>query len=53
METSNIVVIILIAGLVLERILKHFKKSTCMGSSVEFNQDASAPSLTDIKKIIV
>jgi len=50
MEPTSIVSIVLILGLVFERILKHFKKSKCCGSEVEFNQDASAPDLTNLIK---
>lgn len=46
--TITIISTILICGLVVERILKHFKKSSCCGGSVDFNQDASAPDLTQI-----
>lgn len=48
MDPTSIVSIVLILGLVFERILKHFKKSKCCGNEVEFNQDASAPDLQSI-----
>ena len=48
MEPFSIISLILIGGLVVERVLKHFKKSTCCGSSVEFNSDASVPDLSKI-----
>jgi hypothetical protein len=40
--------VILILGLVVERILKHFKKSKCCGNEMEFNSEASAPDLQSI-----
>ena len=48
MEPFSIISLVLIVGLVTERILKHFKKSSCCGSSVEFNENASVPDLTKI-----
>jgi hypothetical protein len=48
MEPGSIVSIILIVGLCIERVLKHFKKSTCCGSSMEFNNEASVPDLQSI-----
>lgn len=42
------IVIILMVGLVFERILKHFKKSSCCGSSVEFDTEASVPDFSKI-----
>lgn len=49
-EPASIISIILICGLVVERVLKHFKKSTCCGSSMEFNNEASVPDLTSLIK---
>lgn len=48
MEPFSIISLILICGLVFERVLKHFKKSTCCGSTIEFNENASVPDLTKI-----
>jgi len=48
MEVFSIISIILISGLILERIIKHFKKSNCCGSSVEFDTTASAPDFSQI-----
>jgi hypothetical protein len=48
MEVFSIISIILISGLILERIMKHIRKSTCFGSSVEFNENASAPDFSQI-----
>jgi len=50
MEVFSIISIILISGLICERILKHFKKSKCCGYSVEFDTNASAPDLTKISE---
>jgi hypothetical protein len=50
MEVASIVSLVLIITLGLERIFKHFKKSTCCGSSVEFDNTASAPDLTNLLK---
>lgn len=47
-EPASIISIILICGLVLERILKHFKKSSCCGSEMEFSENTSAPDLQSI-----
>ena len=53
MQGENIAILILVIGLIIERILKHFKKSTCCGnSSVEFNEDVETPKYPDISKII-
>lgn len=48
MEVSNIIGVILICGLVLERLMKHIKKSKCLGNEMEFNNDASVPDLTGL-----
>jgi len=48
MDPFSIISIILISGLIVERIMKHFKKSKCCGSSVEFNENASAPNFSEI-----
>jgi hypothetical protein len=40
-----IIMIIVCSGLVIERIMKHCKKSKCFGSEIEFNENASAPDL--------
>lgn len=48
MDPFSIISLILIGGLVVERILKHFTKSTCCGSTVEFNNSASVPDLSRI-----
>jgi hypothetical protein len=50
MDPFSIISIILISGLICERILKHFKKSKCCGYSVEFDTNASAPDLTKISE---
>ena len=50
MEPGSIVSIILIVGLVFERVLKHFKKSRCCGNEMEFNNEASVPDLQSILK---
>jgi hypothetical protein len=47
-EPASIISIILICGLVVERILKHFKKSSCCGNEMEFSENASAPDLQSI-----
>jgi len=47
-EPATIISILLMAGLVIERILKHFKKSKCCGSEMEFNNEASVPDLQSI-----
>lgn len=44
MEPGSIVSIVLILGLVIERILKHFKKSKCCGNEMEF-RDANEASV--------
>jgi hypothetical protein len=49
-DPASIVTIVLCIGLIIERVLKHFKKSSCCGSSVEFNSDASVPDITAILK---
>lgn len=48
MEPFSIISLILVCGLVVERIFKHFKKSTCCGSTIEFNENASVPDLTKL-----
>ena len=48
---SGIIVLVMVCGLVVERILKHFKKSTCCGSSVEFDEKASVPNLSELAEI--
>lgn len=48
MEAFSIISLILVCGLVVERIFKHFKKSTCCGSTIEFNENASVPDLTKL-----
>lgn len=48
MDPGSIVSIILIVGLVFERVLKHFKKSKCCGGEMEFNSEASVPDLQNI-----
>jgi len=50
MDPFSIISIILISGLIVERIMKHFKKSSCCGSNVEFNENASVPDLTKISE---
>ena len=45
MEITLIISILLVSGLVIERIMKHCKKSKCFGNEVEFDTDASAPDL--------
>jgi len=50
MDPGSIVSIVLILGLVIERILKHFKKSKCCGSEMEFNNEASVPDIQSILK---
>jgi len=53
MQGENIAILILVIGLIIERILKHFKKSTCCnGGSIEFNNDIESPKLPDISRII-
>lgn len=49
MEPFSIISLVLIIGLVIERILKHFKKSSCCGNSVEFDTNASVPDLTKLQ----
>ena len=39
MEVSIIISIIITASLALERIIKHFKKSKCCNSEVEFTNE--------------
>lgn len=51
MEITSIVTIILVSGLVVERILKHFKKSKCITGEVEFNNDVQVPDLTGLIKV--
>lgn len=48
MEPILIISLVLVCGLVFERVLKHFNKSKCCGSEIEFNQNASVPDLTNI-----
>lgn len=48
MEPFSIISLILVCGLVIERIFKHFKKSSCCGSTIEFNENASVPDLTKL-----
>jgi len=43
MEAATIITIIMVSGLLIERVLKHFKKSKCCGGEVEFNENASVP----------
>lgn len=50
MEVFSIISIILINGLICERIIKHFKKSKCCGNIVEFDTNASASDLTKISE---
>jgi len=50
MEITLIISILLVSGLVLERIMKHMKKSKCCGSEVEFNENASAPDLNIFRR---
>lgn len=50
MEVASIISILLMAGLVIERILKHFKKSKCCGSEVEFDNTTSVADLTNLLK---
>jgi len=45
MEITIIISILLVSGLVIERIIKHCKKSQCFGSEIEFDTSASAPDL--------
>lgn len=52
MEPFLIITLVLVSGLVFERVLKHFKKSSCCGSTVEFNENASAPDLTKLSENI-
>ena len=47
-EPASIISIVLILGLVFERILKHFKKSKCCGNEVEFDNSASVADLQSI-----
>ena len=49
MEVFSIISIILISGLICERIIKHFKKSKCCGYSVEFDTNASVPDYENIR----
>lgn len=48
MEIISIITIIMVSVISLERIFKHIKKSSCFGSNVEFNNEASVPDFTDI-----
>lgn len=44
MDVTIIVSIIMVSGLVIERILKHVKKSKCLGGEIEYN-DSSVPDM--------
>lgn len=46
----DIILIILLSGLILERVLKHFKKSRCCGSEVEFDTNASVGNFHNLLK---
>lgn len=51
MEITLIISILLVSGLVIERIMKHCKKSKCFGSEIEFEQgypSASASSAPEV-----
>jgi hypothetical protein len=48
MEAASIITIIMLSGLFIERILKHFKSSKCCGSEVEFNENASVPDFSKL-----
>lgn len=51
MEVSIIITIILVSGLICERILKHCKSSKCCGNSeIIFDQSASAPEFPTLLK---
>jgi len=48
MDPFSIISIILISGLIFERIIKHIKRSSCCSSSFEFDTSASAPDFSQI-----
>jgi len=50
MEITLIISILLVSGLVIERIIKHCKKSKCLGNEIEFDTDASAPDLNVLRR---
>lgn len=43
MEPFLIICLVLTCGLIIERIINHFHKSTCCGSSIEFNDNVEVP----------
>ena len=51
MEITIIISILLVSGLVIERIMKHCKKSKCLGNEIEFDTDASAPDLNILRRV--
>lgn len=48
MDVISILSIIIIAGVAIERLMKHVKKSKCMGGEIHFDTSASAPDLTGL-----
>lgn len=51
MEITLIISILLVSGLVLERLMKHCKKSKCLGNEIEFDTSASAPDLNVFRRV--
>lgn len=48
MEPVSVITIIMLAGLIFERVLKHFKSSKCCGADIQFNENASVPDLNSL-----
>lgn len=46
MDPATIISILITSALLLERLMKHVKKSKCLGGEIEFNENASAPDLS-------
>ena len=52
MDSQNITMLIILLLLLVERIFKRIKKSSCLGGSVEFNENSSPKlNIDDIKKV--
>jgi hypothetical protein len=49
MDVTLIISIIMVSGLVIERILKHVKKSKCLGGEIEYN-DSSVPDMSILQE---
>jgi hypothetical protein len=45
MDVIGIISLFVVACIAVERLMKHVKRSKCMGADIEFNTQASAPDL--------